>query len=122
MNGKPPTHPHENWYPDDYALCRLLKIYPDSLGAFMWQAGVRIDLGDWEAGHEDLASRFSAWADEYPDHPKDERKVVSSDPQWQDWKKRGFNLAQEVRVIVPEDYAIFYYPFSNEKFEIKRAG
>ena len=115
-----PTHPHENWYPDDEEECRLLKIYPDSCGAFMWQAGVCINLGDWERGHEDLETRFAAWADEFPDHP-DDPEADPADPKWQDWKRRGFELAKEVRAIVPADYTIFYYPFANETYEIRNA-
>jgi|GEM_PF-2493195 len=112
-----PTHPHEKWDPDNYEQCKLLKIYPDSGGAFMWQADVCINLGDWEDGHEDLATRFAAWADEFPDHP-DDPAPDPDEPKWRDWKHRGFKLAQEVRKIVPDVYTVFYYPFANETYEI----
>lgn len=114
-----PTHPHEMWHPDDYEQCRLLKIYPDSVGAFMWQAGICINLGDWEQGNEDLERRFSAWANEYPDLPEEMKRVDPNDPKWQDWKLRGLALAKEVRAIVPAEYTIFYYPFDRKKIEIR---
>ena len=116
-----PSHPHEEWYPDDYELCRLLKIYPDALGAFMWQAGVCINLGDWGTGNEELEARFGKWADEHFDCEFAEIEIESTDPKWQEWKKRGFSLAQEVRNIIPDEYTIFYYPFKDEKYEIKKA-
>ena len=120
MNAQP-THPHEEWYPEDYQQCKLLKIYADGTRAFMWQSSVCIDLGDWSNGHEDLAARFSAWASEFPLEFDDQIAMVPSDPKWQDWKRRGFELAKEVRAIVPDDYTIFYYPFQGEKYEIRKA-
>ena len=116
-----PNHPHEDWYPENYEQVRLLKIYPDISGQFMWQGSVCINLGDWFIGHEELEVRFSAWADEFPYEYDDIIEVAPSDPKWQDWKRRGFELAKEVRAIVPDEYTIFYYPFGGEKHEIRKA-
>jgi hypothetical protein len=117
MNQRP-THPHEEFDMDDYDQCMLFKIYPDSCGSYMWQAGVCVNLGEWVIGNEDLDARFAAWADEFPDHPNDP-SPVPTDCKWQDWARRGLELAKEVRAIVPDDYTIFYYPFTAEPCEIQ---
>lgn len=108
-----PMHPRENFASEDYEECRLFRIYPDSLGSFMWQAGVNINLGEWTEGNEDLEARFSAWADEFPDHPKDPDPDPTA-PEWQDWDRRGFELSKEVRAIVPEEYMIIYHGLTGE--------
>jgi hypothetical protein len=124
-----PTHPHEDWntWEQDFKDCRLLKIYPDYGGAFMWQADVCIDLGDWAVGHEDLERRFEAWSEEVPDPLIDpdtgwpQSLVDRNAPRWQDWLRRGYELAKEVRAVVPSDYVIWYCPFG-EIYEIDNAS
>jgi hypothetical protein len=60
-----------------------------------------------------LEARFSAWADEFPDHPKDPDPDPTA-PEWQDWDRRGFELSKEVRAIVPEEYMIIYHGLTGE--------
>ncbi len=118
-----PKHPHEDYYPDDETLCRLLKVYPDTCSAFLWQAGVCVS-GDDFGGSADLETRFSKWADEFPGEPKDWQGLDFQDEHWQGWKQRGQLLCEELRRTLPQEYTMFCYPFPdphNEPIEIKNS-
>ena len=36
-----------------------------------------------------------------------------TDAEWKEWWKRGLKLAKEVKVLIPENVDLLYFPFNN---------
>ena len=112
-----PTHPHQDHDPDDFESCRLLKIYPDYAGAYLWQASVCTSIIEFN-GSEDLESRFEAWAYEWEKVDFLEQTIDPNDPQWRTWEECGIVLSREFRQVLSPDFTLWFYGLRTEPVQI----
>lgn len=112
-----PTHSHENYYPDDESLCRLITVYPDMQESYLWQGAVGVGV-EMFGGSEDLGRRFAAWSTKWEEAEAIDPKIDPNEPRWLQWEEEGVALSREFRAILSTEYTLWFYGLRREPIEI----